>query len=135
MDQGIRFAASVDSGGNCIFIIDVDHAVIRELCSTAVKLGAIYAAYRIVDGVVRKVFGDGRDDQAMDPPEPGSLRVSLRCFTDKRFLEVFEDYKSGRLTQRLYEEFSNNGIKTEGLVVTIENIKEVEEKAAAMNRR
>ena len=45
-----------------------------------------------------------------------------------------EDFESGKTTERLQKEFLNIGIETEGLVVEIEKIEEVEKKARAIVR-
>jgi hypothetical protein len=112
----------------------------KELSGPAVKLGAIYAGYHLlrplIDGAVKRAFGGERDDQNVEDINPGcSLHVLLRCFTDKRFLEVLADYESGRIKERLQIEFSRIGIKTEGLKVEIENMEEVNKIKAAINRR
>ena len=57
--------------------------------------------------------------------KPNSLHVKLRCFTDDRFLEVWKEYKSGVLKERLQEEFSASEIEVEGLKIEIENLEEV----------
>jgi hypothetical protein len=55
--------------------------------------------------------------------------------TAERFLEVWEDYESGGITKRLQKEFSEVGIEVEGLKVEIENMEEVENTKAAINKR
>ncbi|XP_028393466.1 isoaspartyl peptidase/L-asparaginase-like [Dendronephthya gigantea] len=117
--------------------IEIPRAVVRDVIVGAVGIGAIYAGYRIfrgsIDAAVTKAFGGERSDQKVEDIKPGSLHVCLRCFTDERFLEVLEEYKSGKIKERLEKELSDIGIETEGLVVVgIENIKEVEKKAAAL---
>ena len=122
--------------------------VVKEICGTAVKLsavgtigtiGAIYGyplLKTLIDAAVAKAFGgDERDDQEIREIRPGSLYVLLRCFTEARFLEVLEDYESGKIKQRLEEEFLNVGIKTTELVVEIKNMKEVEERKVAIKER
>ena len=64
----------------------------------------------------------------------GSLRFNLRCFTENRFREILSDYESGKIVQRLKEEFLKVGIKTTGLEVKIENMEEVEETQAAIEQ-
>lgn len=73
-------------------------------------------------------------EHKVNDPTDGSLRVLLHCFTEKKFLEVLEDFKSGKTKERLEKEFLNIGIKTEGLVVEIENIEQIKERAAAISR-
>ncbi len=65
----------------------------------------------------------------------GSLHVDLDCLTDERFLEVLKDYESGGIKERLQKEFAEVGIKVEGLKVAIENMKEINEIKAAINKR
>ena len=61
----------------------------------------------------------------MEDIRPGSLHVKLLCFTDERFLEVWADYESGRIKERLQEGFTQSGIELEGLIIEIENLEEV----------
>jgi hypothetical protein len=83
---------------------------------------------------VKKTFDGERDDQQLLDIRPGSLHVRC-CFTDKRFLEVLADYESGKMKERLEEEFSNAGIKVEGLKVEIENLAEANEPKEAIETR
>ena len=98
--------------------------VVKEICGTAVKIsavgtiGAIGAIYGypllkpLINAAVAKAFGgDERDDQEVREIRSGSLHVLLRCFTEARFLEVLEDYESGKIKQRLEKEFLKVGIK------------------------
>lgn len=66
---------------------------------------------------------------------PGCLHVMLRYFTDERFLEVWTDYESGRIKERLQEEFTQSGIQVEGLMVEIENLEEVNRTKTDIERR
>ena len=113
--------------------------VARDLCITTVSLGALYLGYKLVrpliETAVTQGVGGERDDQEVRDIRPGSLHVILHCFTDERFLEVLEDYESGRMKERLQEEFSQIGIKVEGLKVEIENMVEVNETKEAINKR
>ena len=113
--------------------------VTRDLCITAVSLGALYLGYKLVrpliETAVKRGLGGERDDQEVRDIRPGSLHVLLHCFTDERFLEVLADYESGRMKERLQEEFSQIGIKVEGLKVEIENMIEVNETKEAINKR
>ena len=117
----------------------VARAVTRDLCITAVSLGALYVGYKLVkpliETAVKRGLGGERDDQEVRGIRPGSLHVLLHCFTDERFLEVLADYESGRMKERLQEEFSQIGIKVEGLKVEIENMVEVNETKEAINKR
>ena len=108
--------------------------VVDRLCTTATTLGALYVGYevgkRIIDFVIRKALGEGVKDIT-----PGSLHVKLHCSTDERFLEVLTDYESGKMKERLEEEFSQAGIKVKGLKVEIQNMAEVNEIKEAIYRR
>ena len=97
----------------------------------------MYATYHLVkpliDAAVTKALGGNeRDDQEVREIRPGCLHVLLRCLTDERFLEVLEDYESGKIKQCLEKEFLKAGIKTKGLKIKIENMKEVEERRSAI---
>jgi hypothetical protein len=113
--------------------------VARDLCITAVSLGALYVGYKLVrpliETAVTRGLGGERDDQEVRGIRPGCLHVLLHCFTDERFLEVLADYESERMKERLQEEFSQIGIKVEGLKVEIENMVEVNETKEAINKR
>ena len=128
-------------GGDLSFIISADSTeVVIDLCCTVDKLGYIYFAYRLVrpliDAAVTKTLGGNeRDDQEFREIRPGRLgclHVFLRCFTDERFLEVLEDWESGKIKQCLEEELLKAEIKTKGLEMNIENIKEVQERKSAI---
>ena len=129
------------SGGDLSFIITSDSAeVVNDVCRTAVRLGAMYTTYRLlkppIDAAVTKAFGGNeRDDQNVESIRPGCLHVLLRCLTDKRFLQVLEDYKSGKIKRRLDEELLKVEIKTKGLTIKIESMEEVEERKEAIENR
>ena len=118
---------------------DVAVRITQELGSTSVKLGTIYAGYQLVkppiDAAVTRACGGPRDDQENPEIRPGCLHVLLRCLTDKRFLEVLEDYESGKIKQRLQKELSQVGFEVEGLTIEIENMEEVNKIKAAINER
>ena len=123
-------------GWDLAFIISTDSTEVAK--DLLVKLGAMHAAYRLVrpliDAAVTKAFGGNeRGDQEVREIRPGYLHVLLRCLTEERFLEVLADYKSGKIKQRLEEEFLRTEIKIKGL--GIENIKEVEEREVAIKER
>jgi hypothetical protein len=109
------------------------------LVITAVKLGALYAGYKLmkplIEGVVKRAFGGERDDQEIRDIKPRSLNVLLHCLTDERFLEVLEDCEYGRLKKHLQEEFLQAGIKIEGVKVEILNMEEVDKTKKAINER
>ena len=112
---------------------------VRVVGKTVVALGALYVGYKllkpVIESAVKRGLGGERDDQDVRGIRPGSLRVQLHCSTDERFLEVLADYESGRMKERLQEEFLQVGIKVEGLKVEIENMVEVNETKKAINNR
>ena len=125
------------NGGNISITISSNSAQsVRDLCITAVTLGAIYAGYKLiaikVDGAVSRVLGGERDDQEIRDIKPGSLRILLHCLTDQRFLEVLKDFECGTMKERLEKEFLEIGIKLEGLKVEIDNIEEVKKRKEQM---
>ena len=129
------------SHGDLKVEIDADSATfIKALTiasSTAITLGAMYTGYKMAEkitDVINIAISGRRDGREVQSVQGSSgLHVLLHCSTNERFLEVFRDLKSGRMKERLQLEFSFAEIKTEGLVVKIENIEEVEEKVAAIN--
>ena len=136
--RALQASVTCTKGGDLSFTISTDSTeVVKDLCCTAVKLGAMYATYRLVrpliDAAVTKALGGNeRDDQEVREIRPGCLHVLLRCLTDERFLEVLEDYESDKIKQCLEEELLKAGIKTKGLEIKIENVKEVEERKSAI---
>ena len=140
---GSGFKVLWKSGGDFFIDISTDNAevaldVVKEVCKTATKLSALYVGYKllrpVVEGAVKKALGGERNDQEVRDIKPGSLHVLLHCFTNKRFLEVLSDYESGRMKERLLEEFLQVGIKVEGLKVKIENMEEVNKTKMAINK-
>ena len=128
------------SGGDLLIDISTDNVeVTKILCKTAITLSALYVGYQlfkpVVDAAVNKALGGERDDQEVKDIKPGSLHILLHCSTDERFLEVLTDYESGKMKERLEEEFSQAGIKVKGLVVTIKNIAEANETKKAIYKR
>ena len=120
------------SGGHLLIDISTDSVeVTKEVCRTAIKLSALYVGYQllrpVIDAAVKKALGGERDDQEVKDIKPGSLHVVLHCFTDERFLVVMTDYLSGKMKERLEEEFLWVGIKVKGLKVEIQNMDEVNE--------
>ncbi|XP_028406666.1 uncharacterized protein LOC114529115 isoform X2 [Dendronephthya gigantea] len=145
--EALRATASVTGGKFVITIgtdsVEVAKEVTKEVCGTITKLGlglgALYAGYSLlkplVDTAVKKALGGDRDDQDARDIRPGCLHVDLHCLTDKRFLEVLEDYESGKMKERLQEELSLVGIKVEGMKVKIENMEEVNERKEDIRKR
>ena len=89
---------------------------------------------RIIESVER-IFGGDRDDQDRANVRPGSLLILLRCKTDARFLEVLENYESGKLKEEFEKEFAEMGIEVESLRVEIINTDEVRITKAAIMKR
>ena len=119
--------------------VEIALEALRIVSKGAAALGALYVGYELlgplIKTAVRNSLGGERDDQGDPDVEPGSLHVRVRCFTDARFLEVLTDYETGRIKQRLQEEFSQVGVKVEGLKVVIENMAEVNKTREAINQR
>ena len=89
----------------------------------------------VSQGALRRGFGDERDDQKFGEIKLGSLLVPLHCLTDKRFLEVLDDFESGRLKERLLKEFLQIGVEIEGLQIEIKNVEEVNKTKALVKRK
>ena len=128
---------AVDVGGKISITISSTSAQsVRDVCITAVTLGAIYAGYKLIakaiDGAVSRGLGGERDDQEIRDIRTGCLHVLLHCCTDQRLLEVLDDFESGRMKDRLEKEFSEIGIEVEGLRVEIDNIQEVKKRKEQM---
>ena len=111
-------------GGDLLIDISTDSVeVTKEVCRAAIKLSALYVGYQLlrpgIDAAVKKALGGERDDQEVKDIKPGSLHVVLQCFTDERLLAVLTDYLSGKMKERLEEEFLRVEIKVKGLKVEI----------------
>ena len=118
-------------GGKFEFRVKTDHPVVAlALIGTGTA-----AASRLLDAVKNAYGGSERADQKFGDFGPGSIRFVLYCLTDERFLEVLDDHKSGRIKQRLEEEFLKIEIETNELEVEIENMKDVEERKKAIEER
>ena len=132
----VQTSVSCLAGEISISITSTNAQPVRDVCITAVTLGAIYAGYKLIakaiDGAVSRGLGGERDDQEIRDIRPGSLHVLLHCFTHQRLLEVLEDFESGRMKDRLEKEFSKIGIEVEGLKVEIDNIEEVKKRKEQM---
>ena len=157
ISERTSMAESVASGALRVSLIKTSHKVEFHISTDSVEvarellgkesasfagktesgtLGALYEMLRpVIEGVVKRSVGGERDDQEDPDIKPGSLRVFLHCLTDERFLEVLKDYESGKMKERLQEEFSKAGIKVTGLKVEIRNIEEVNKTKEAINKR
>ena len=136
--EGPCVASSGDSGGDFKITVDADRITVKDpsIPNSVVSLEAMYKyeEQKVSEAVIKGLGGETKD-QEIRGIQPKCLYVLLHCFTNKRFLEVLDDFNSKRMTKRLHMEFSFTGIQTEGLVVQMENIKEVEERAATINER
>ena len=135
--QGISINVSLPLGGDISINIDsISATSVKDLYETGLKLGAMYAAYKLIakaiDGAISRTLGGERDDQRIGGIRPGSLHVLLHCLTDQRLLEVLEDFECGTMKERLEKEFLEIGIKVEGLKVEIDNIEEVKKRKDQM---
>ena len=103
------------------------------------RLQDIYRKNKIVkqllDGVVLKVFDSARNDQEVQNINSEYPRVLVQCFTDERFVEVLADYDSGRMKNRLEEEFLKIGLDVQELQIVIENQEEVNVRKARILSR
>ncbi len=138
--KALVVSVSATPGGPFSINISTDNVqVAKEVCKTVTTLGALYFGYKLmkplIEGAVNKGLGGERDDQEVRGVRPGSLHVQLHCFTDERFLEVLAEYETGKMKELLQKEFSQVGIKVEGLKVEIENMEEVNEIKEAINKR
>ncbi|XP_028403132.1 interferon-induced very large GTPase 1-like [Dendronephthya gigantea] len=145
LQEAVHATFSAGNGGRFKFNISTDKttSIVAIVAGTVVTLGGIYAYYKYKSRelelqykqAVNNGLGGENEDSDVEDIQPGCLHVLLRCFTDERFLQVLEDFRTGKTKERLKKEFSNIGIETEGLVVEIENIEEVEERAKAIRRK
>ena len=113
--------------------VEVPNEMYRAAGYAALSLAALYGVpyfKSLFEGAIQRVFDAA--DQGIHSIFPGSLHVVLHCFTAKRFLEVLDEYESGKIQQRLEKEFSDLSIKVTGLTVEIENIKEVKKRKKAI---
>ena len=145
MAKGFAMGAlctSLIPGGYLLFNISTESVrMVRDVGITAaVTLGGVYAAYKIIEprvfvGAVTESLGGERMDQEIRDIHEGSLRILLHCLTDERYLEVLEDFESGRIRDRLQKEFLEIGIEVKGMKIEIINIEEVNETKEAIDKR
>ena len=147
LDASLTFTKLPQGAKIAISISTTNIRVAKELCQlagyvvvgTGVTTLGVLLGYKLlkplIDTAVKKSFGGDRDDQDVGESKPGSLHVLISCLTDERFLEIIDDYESGRIKERLQGEFSQVGIEVEGLRVEIENIEEVNKTKEAINRK
>ena len=128
--QTLRATLKYSAGGDLELTISTSGInVVRDVCVTAVTLGAIYTGYQllkplIIDAVTT-AFGGERDDQEIRNIRLGSLIVLIHCFTDERFLEILQDYENGKLKERLEKEFSKIYFHVKEMKVQILNPEKV----------
>ena len=142
LDASLTYIKQPQGAKIAISISTTNIRVAKELCKLAgyvvvgtgvTTLGAllVYKVLKpLVESAVEKVFGND-----VVEIKPGSLHVLIRCLTDGRFLEIIDDYESGRIKERLQGEFLQVGIEVEGLTVEIENIEEVNKTKEAINKK
>ena len=114
------------AGGKCI---NLNGAKLRDVyCSNK-------TIAQLLDSVVLKVLGGARDDQDVQNIKCEYFRVLVQCFTDERFVEVLADYDSGRMKNRLKQEFLKTGLDVLEIQIIIENLEEANvQKARILNR-
>ncbi len=128
-----QVAIASSSSGRIIWISfnsdNVQMAGGESINLNGARLRDIYSKNKIVkqllDGVVLKVLGGARNDQEVQNGNSEYLHVLVQCFTDERFVEVLADYDSGRMKNRLKEEFLKIGLDVQELQIIIENQEEV----------
>ncbi|XP_028397079.1 uncharacterized protein LOC114520930 [Dendronephthya gigantea] len=143
-EQGIRGLAafgallpnvSSDGGITTFKITARKLQVLKDTGIDSITLGEFFnACEKPLQDAVKRGFSDGRDDQKIGEIEKGCL-VPLHCLTDERFLEVLDDFESGRLKERLLEEFSSIGVEIEGLEIEIKNVEEVNKAKEAIRKK
>lgn len=114
--------------------------VVKKIGFDTVTLSDIFNACAeihpsVFQNALKRGFGHERDDQKFGEIRLGCLLVPLHCLTDERFLEVLEDFETGRLKERLLEEFSQIGIEIEGLEIEIKNTEEVNKTKEALRKK
>ena len=133
--------SGVSDGGDFSFSITAKTVqVIKDLGVINTTLEELFNAWAIINPLVfkkavKRGFGGERDDQEFKKFKTGSLLVPLHCFTDERFLEVLDDFISGRLKERLQEEFLRIGVETQGMEIEIKNVEEVNKISDAIQKR
>ena len=102
-------------GGECI---NMNGAKLRDVyrCKKMVS--------QLLDGAVLKVLGGARDDQDVQNIKCEYFRVLVQCFTDERFVDLLADYDSGRMNNRLKQEFLKIGLEVPELQIVIENLED-----------
>ena len=124
-------------GGKFLFCVDAEK-VLGDKDSEILNLtlGEIIIRSPVFQQAVKRGFGgDDRDDQEFKKFKEGSVLVPLNCFTDERFLEVLDDFESGKIKKRLLKELSLIGIKVEGMKIEIINTKEVDKTKEAIKMK
>ena len=121
--------------------IEVLPDILPDFCSSAFTLGELWIEPS-VSNVIRlalKLVAFGYQVRKKIPEirniTAGCLQFELRCFTEEIFLKILRDYESGKIKERLEEEFVKIGIKTKGLEVKIQNSEEVERTKTAIEKR
>ena len=100
------------------------------LSSIGKRLGDLLGYPQVASSItkaIEKAFGV-KEDRELGQILSGCLQFELCCFTEERLLEILRDYESGKIKQRLEEEFLKIEIKITGLEVEIQNMEEVEKR-------
>lgn len=92
-------------------------------------------ASSIVHDAIENGVGGKRNDQKVVKVKTDSILVSLHCYTDERFLEVLDDFESGRMKDCFLKEFSLIGVEVQGMRIEIMNMEEVNKTKEAIIRR
>ena len=122
--------------------IDIHLTINRPVLRTGLAAGCLYALYNSNDSTKEKIRSiltniceglvDGRIDPRILYISQGSLRVILRCYSRQSFLQFLDDYETGRVKERLDEEFTKTGIGN--VTLEIANAEEIKEKKKNLGR-
>ena len=121
--------------------IDIRLTISRPAVLAGVAAAGLYVFYsndstrERITSTLRNIF-EGFVGRRIDPEIlrifEGSLRVILRCYSLQSFLQFLDDYETGRVKERLNEEFSKIGIDNVNLEIA--NEEEIKEKKKNLGR-
>ena len=118
------------------------YLIIKSVLLAGVAAAGLYALYNSSDSTKEKItsilintcerFVNGRIVRQIISIVEGSLRVILRCYSQQSFLQFLDNYETGRVEERLNEEFSKIGIGN--VILEIANADEINEKKKNLGR-
>ena len=116
--------------------IDIHLTISGSVRWAGVAAGGLYALYNSIVWIKKKIMSiltnifQGFVGRRIDPKilniSKGSLRVMLCCYSPQSVLQFLDDYETGRVKERLNEEFSKIGIGN--VILEIANAEEIKEK-------